>query len=73
MIIQYVIDRFKGLDRFSELTGMNKNTARWWTYYSKQIPSKWLWTILEAAKKNEIELTAEELMSVRNKAKKRNA
>jgi hypothetical protein len=62
-IVQDVINRFGGIERFSKLTGAKKNTARWGWYYAERFPGKWQPRVLEAAKENGIEVTADELIN----------
>jgi hypothetical protein len=68
--IQDIIERFGGLQRFSELTGVNKHTARWWTYRAKGFPIRWQQHLLDIAKKHGINLTAEEVVGARSREKK---
>jgi hypothetical protein len=68
--IHDIIDRFGGLERFSEVTGVNKHTARWWTYRAKGIPQRWQSRLLDIAKHQGVSLTAEEVVNARARDQK---
>jgi transposase-like protein len=67
-LVQEVISRFGGIEPFSKRIGAKKNTARYWWYYAKRFPGKWMPVIVEAAKEDAIPLSVEELAGEKEKS-----
>ena len=58
-----IIKKFGGHKRFSELTGMNESTARWYSYQSRLFPAGRMEGILAAADLAGVDLSAEDLIT----------